>query len=123
MPNRCVIDRKLRFEFARDLEQTIFHAFTLRQPNSERELDDEEFVKERCLATRIPLSLIREFLGGSGPSKTLTLNTVVGLPDEKAAKRILDKIAHDLCKELVSFPQKITDPGWLEKTSREKASL
>ena len=29
MPNRCVIDGKLRFEFARDLEQTIFHAFTL----------------------------------------------------------------------------------------------
>ena len=35
---------------------------------------------------------------------------MVGLPDEKAAKRMLDKIAHDLCKELVSFPQKITDP-------------
>ena len=48
---------------------------------------------------------------------------MVGLPDEKAAKRILDKIAHDLCKELVSFPQKITDPNWLEKTSREKTSL
>ena len=43
MPNRCVIDGKLRFEFARDLEQTIFHAFTLRHPNLERELDDEEF--------------------------------------------------------------------------------
>ena len=43
MPNRCVIDRKLRFEFARDLEQTILHAFTLRHPNSERELNDEEF--------------------------------------------------------------------------------
>jgi hypothetical protein len=68
MPNRCVIDRKLRFEFARDLEQTIFHAFTLRHPNSERELDDKEFVKERCLATPTPLSLIRELLGGSGRS-------------------------------------------------------
>jgi hypothetical protein len=45
---------------------------------------------------------------------------MVGLPDE-AAKRMLDKIAHDLCKELVSFPQKITDPNWLEKTAREKA--
>jgi hypothetical protein len=46
---------------------------------------------------------------------------MVGLPDEKVAKRMLDKIAHDLCKELVSFPQKITDPNWLEKTAREKA--
>jgi hypothetical protein len=46
---------------------------------------------------------------------------MVGLPDEKAAKRILDKVAHDLCKELAHFPEKITDPGWLEKTSREKA--
>jgi hypothetical protein len=46
---------------------------------------------------------------------------MVGLPDEKAAKRILDKIAHDLCKELVSFPAKIVDPDWLEKTSREKS--
>jgi hypothetical protein len=46
---------------------------------------------------------------------------MVGLPDEKVAKRMLDKIAHDLCKELVSFPQKITDPGWLEKPAREKA--
>jgi hypothetical protein len=25
---------------------------------------------------------------------------MVGLPDEKTAKRILDKIAHELCKEL-----------------------
>jgi K+ potassium transporter len=32
MPNRRVIDRKLRFEFARDLEQPIFHAFELRHP-------------------------------------------------------------------------------------------
>ena len=39
----------------------------------------------------------------------------------EAAKRILDKIAHDLCKELVSFPAKIVDPDWLEKTSREKS--
>ena len=46
---------------------------------------------------------------------------MVGLPNEKAAKRILDKVAHDLCKELASFPQKITDPSWLEKTSREKS--
>jgi hypothetical protein len=46
---------------------------------------------------------------------------MVGLPDEKPAKRILDKIAHDLCKELTSFPAKITDPDWLEKTSREKS--
>jgi hypothetical protein len=34
---------------------------------------------------------------------------------------MLDKIAHDLCKELVSFPQKITGPNWLEKTAGEKA--
>jgi hypothetical protein len=46
---------------------------------------------------------------------------MVGLPDEKAAKRILDKVAHDLCKELASFPSKIVDPDWLEKTSREKS--
>ena len=46
---------------------------------------------------------------------------MVGLPNEKAAKRILDKVVHDLCKELASFPQKITDPSWLEKTSREKS--
>ena len=46
---------------------------------------------------------------------------MVGLPDEKAAKRILDKVAHDLCKELASFPAKITDPDWLEKTAREKS--
>ena len=46
---------------------------------------------------------------------------MVGLPNEKAAKRILDKVVHDLCKELASFPQKITDPSWLEKTSRGKS--
>jgi hypothetical protein len=46
---------------------------------------------------------------------------MVGLPDDKAAKRILDKVAHDLCEELASFPAKITDPDWLEKTSREKS--
>jgi hypothetical protein len=46
---------------------------------------------------------------------------MVGLPDEKSAKRILDKVAHDLCEELASFPAKITDPDWLEKTSREKS--
>jgi hypothetical protein len=46
---------------------------------------------------------------------------MVGLSDEKTAKRVLDEIAHDLCKELANFPQKITDPGWLEKTSREKS--
>jgi hypothetical protein len=36
-----------------------------------------------------------------------TARKMVRLPDEKAAKRILDKVAHDLCKELASFPAKI----------------
>ena len=40
---------------------------------------------------------------------------MVGLPDEKAAKRILDKVAHDLCEELASFPAKILIPIGLKK--------
>jgi hypothetical protein len=36
MPNRRIVDRKLRFEFARDLEQPIFHTFKLRHPTLAR---------------------------------------------------------------------------------------
>jgi hypothetical protein len=32
MPNRWIIDGKLRFEFARDLEQPVFHTFKLLHP-------------------------------------------------------------------------------------------
>jgi hypothetical protein len=46
---------------------------------------------------------------------------MVGLPDEKAAKRFLDKVAHDLCKEPASFSSKIVDPDWLEKKPRGRS--
>jgi hypothetical protein len=36
MPNRRIIDSKLRFEFARDLEQPICHFFKLRYPTVAR---------------------------------------------------------------------------------------
>ena len=47
---------------------------------------------------------------------------MVGLPDEKAAKRILDKIAHDLCKELVSFPAE-DNRSWLARENLEGEGL
>jgi hypothetical protein len=63
MANRCVVDAKLRFEFACDLEQTIFHAFTLRRPNMERESDDEEFKRmydARWCCSRVRKKVLRK---------------------------------------------------------------
>ena len=67
MSNRCVIDRKLRFEFASDLEQTIFHASRYGIQKWSASWTTKSSSSE-VLRSPTTLSLIREF-GGEDQAK------------------------------------------------------
>ena len=44
----------------------------------------------------------------------------VGLPDARAAKKLIDEMARSTLTELASFPDKVTDPNWLESVEGEE---
>jgi hypothetical protein len=43
---------------------------------------------------------------------------MVGLPNEHTARQVLTKAAHEFLEELASFPDRITDPGWMKTSNR-----
>jgi hypothetical protein len=41
-------------------------------------------------------------------------------PEHQRAKAILTEMAHELLKELKDFPQRVTDPKWLETLEKDE---
>jgi hypothetical protein len=40
----------------------------------------------------------------------------LGVPNERVVKGVFDKVAHDLCRELSHFHEKLTDANWLAES-------
>lgn len=44
----------------------------------------------------------------------------VGLPDARTAKRLIEEMARSTLTELAQFPERVTNPHWLDELVREE---